>query len=160
MLNSIWAVAWIFEINEAPEVLNDDNSLINVSAKVRGEESFVNSFRVDHLHYFQQFTPGFKSSQYWNAFRKKICVATPNLLNISLKFHINDSSHLIKYINSSINFVARVKGKKSLVNPLRVVHLHYFQQSIPQASCHLTANYSTGFKSSQYWIASEILDAT
>ena len=43
------------------------NCSINILATMRGEESFVNSFRAVYLHCFQHSTPGFKSSQYWNA---------------------------------------------------------------------------------------------
>jgi hypothetical protein len=60
-------ISWNFHIHDFSEVMQYRNGSINDLATVRGEESFVNSFQVVHLPYFQQSTPGFKSSQYWNA---------------------------------------------------------------------------------------------
>ena len=62
-------------MNEFSEVMKYMNGSIKDLATVRGEESFVNSFIVVHLHYFQQSTPGFKSSRHWNA--SEIFDATP-----------------------------------------------------------------------------------
>ena len=57
-------------------MMKNMNNSSNVLATVRGEKSFVNSFRVVYLHYFQHSTPVFKSSQYWNA--SEIFDATPD----------------------------------------------------------------------------------
>jgi hypothetical protein len=60
-------ISWNFHIHDFSEVMQYRNGSINDLATVRGEESFVNSFQAVHLHYFQQSTPSFKSSQHWNA---------------------------------------------------------------------------------------------